>query len=69
LFGGDVRKLSVLDVKFTRPLVLPHKAFVFVTDASRRSAAAPERNREVYVGDAIEGPAYLSGRFETGDDR
>jgi hypothetical protein len=57
LFGGDVRKLKSIEVRFTRPLVLPHEAFVFV------------RDREVYVGDAIEGPAYLSGRFETGDDR
>lgn len=72
LFGGDVRKLRVLDVKFTRPLVLPHETFVFVIDSRRRSAAALEmdsRGREVYVGDAVEGPAYLSGTFETGDDR
>jgi len=57
LFAGDVRKLRLLDVKFTRPLVLPHDVAVYV------------RNRDVFVGDGIEGPAYLSGRFETGDDR
>jgi acyl dehydratase len=57
LFAGDVRKLKLLDAKFTRPLVLPHDVAVYV------------RNREVFVGDGIEGPAYLSGCFETGDDR
>jgi hypothetical protein len=57
LFAGDVRKLKLLDVKFTRPLVLPHDVGVYV------------RNRDVFVGDGIQGPAYLSGRFETGDDR
>jgi hypothetical protein len=57
LFAGDVRKLRLLDVKFTRPLVLPHDVGVYV------------RNREVFVGDGIEGPAYLSGRFDAGDDR
>jgi acyl dehydratase len=56
LLGGDVRKLKLLDAKFTRPLVLPHAVGVYV------------RGREVYVGDGIEGPAYMTGRFETGDD-
>ena len=57
LLSGDVRKLKLLDVKFTRPLVLPHAVGVYV------------RQREVFVGDAVDGPAYMSGRFETGDDR
>jgi hypothetical protein len=57
LLSGDVRKLKLLDVKFTRPLVLPHDVGVYV------------RQREVFVGDAVDGPAYMSGRFETGDDR
>jgi hypothetical protein len=56
LLAGDVRKLKLLDVKFTRPLVLPHDVGVYV------------RQREVFVGDAVDGPAYMSGRFETGGD-
>jgi hypothetical protein len=57
LLGGDVRKLKLIDAKFTRPLVLPHDVGVYV------------RERDVFVGDAIDGPAYLTGRFETGEDR
>jgi hypothetical protein len=56
LLGGDVRKLKLLDAKFTRPLVLPHGVGVYV------------REREVYVGDGIEGPAYMTAQFATGDD-
>jgi hypothetical protein len=56
LLGGDVRKLKLLHAKFTRPLVLPHAVGVYV------------RQREVYVGDGIEGPAYMTGHFETGAD-
>lgn len=55
LLGGDVRKLKLLDAKFTRPLVLPHAVGVYV------------RQREVYVGDGIQGPAYMTGHFDTGD--
>jgi hypothetical protein len=55
LLGGDVRRLKQLDAKFTRPLVLPHSVGVYV------------RQREVYVGDGIEGPAYMTGQFETGE--
>jgi acyl dehydratase len=56
LLGGDVRKLKVLDAKFTRPLVLPHAVGVYV------------RQNEVYVGDGIEGPAYMTGRFDLAGD-
>lgn len=55
LLGGDVRRLSLLEAKFTRPLVLPHSVGVYV------------RQREVYVGDGIQGPAYMTGHFETGE--
>ncbi|MBF0352752.1 MAG: hypothetical protein HQM11_17090 [SAR324 cluster bacterium] len=51
--GADGRKIKVFDVKFTRPLVLPAKVGLFVT----------EKN-EVFVGDAPGGPAYLTGHFE-----
>jgi acyl dehydratase len=55
VFSGDARQLKVLDVKLTRPLVLPHDIGVFV------------HQNQVFVGDAPSGPAYLTGRFETGD--
>ncbi len=55
VLSGDTRALRVLDVKLTRPLVLPHDIGVFVEGTS------------VFVGDAPSGPAYLTGRFETGD--
>jgi acyl dehydratase len=56
LLGGDVRRLKLLEAKFTRPLVLPHAVGVYV------------RQREVFVGDGIQGPAYMTGHFETGDN-
>jgi MaoC like domain len=54
VFGGDTRALRVLDVKFVKPLVLPHEVSFFVL------------GDQVFVGDAKGGPAYLTGRFETG---
>ena len=56
LLGGDVRRLRVLDAKFTRPLVLPHQVGVYV------------HQRSVCVGDGVEGPAYMTGNFEIGDN-
>jgi hypothetical protein len=56
LFAGDVRKLKRLEAKFVRPLVLPHDVGVFV------------HGRDVFVGDAVDGPAYMTGRFATGED-
>lgn len=56
LFGGDVHKLRMLEAKFTRPLVLPHDVGFYVNE------------REVYVGDAALGPAYLVGQFDTAGD-
>ncbi len=52
LYAGDAHRIRVLDVKFTRPLVLPARVGLYV------------RDREVYVGDAAGGPAYLTGSFE-----
>ncbi|MFW6051787.1 MAG: MaoC family dehydratase [Myxococcota bacterium] len=53
LFAGDVHAIRMLDVRFTRPLVLPAKVGLYVRG-----------NTEVYVGDAPGGPAYLRGTFE-----
>lgn len=52
LFAGDVSQLAVIDVKFTRPLVLPARVGLYV------------RDDHVFVGDAPGGPAYLVGTYE-----
>jgi hypothetical protein len=56
LFGGDVRAIASFDVKFTRPLVLPHEVGLYVL------------GQQVFVGDAPGGPAYLIGTFSTRGD-
>jgi hypothetical protein len=53
LFGGDVKRIKKWSCRFTKPMVLPAKAAVFVKD------------NEVFVGVAPGGPAYLVGSFET----
>jgi hypothetical protein len=45
-------RLSMIDVKFTRPLLLPAKVGIYVDDEGG-----------VFVGDAPGGPAYLMGTF------
>lgn len=51
IFAGSTRALAVVDVKFTKPLVLPAKVGLYV------------RGDELFVGDAPGGPAYLVGTF------
>ena len=51
LFSGDVHALSKIDVRFTRPLLLPASVGVYVQDD------------QVFVGDAPSGVAYLTGTF------
>lgn len=51
LFSGDVHTLSKIDVRFTRPLLLPASVGVYVLDD------------QVFVGDALGGVAYLTGTF------
>jgi acyl dehydratase len=53
VFAGDVRAIRAIDVRFTRPLVLPARVGLYVT------------GNRVFVGDAPGGPAYLVGTFET----
>jgi acyl dehydratase len=55
LFSGSTRALRVLDVRFTKPLVLPARVGLYVHAGT------------VFVGDAPGGPAYLEGSFETND--
>jgi hypothetical protein len=52
--AGDTHAISRLQARFTRPLVLPHEVGVYAT---------PEK--DLFVGDAPGGPAYLTGRYET----
>jgi hypothetical protein len=52
LFAGDVTALREIDVRFTRPLVLPARVGVYVS------------GDKVWVGDAPGGPAYLEGSFK-----
>jgi hypothetical protein len=51
VFGGDVHAIESFDAKLTRPLVLPHEVGVYVL------------GKDVFVGDAPGGPAYLQGSF------
>jgi len=57
LFAGGVHTLKTLDVRFTRPLVLPARVGLYVDGQS------------VFVGDAPGGPAYLVGSFNNGDEK
>jgi acyl dehydratase len=52
LFAGDVDRLASIDVRFTRPLVLPARVGLYLD------------GRHLTVGDAPGGPAYLDGHFE-----
>ena len=54
LWCSDATQLRVVEVRFTRPLLLPAKVGVFVRGTG-----------ELYVGDAPGGPAYLTGEFST----
>jgi hypothetical protein len=56
LFGGDIHAIASFDAKFTRPLVLPHEVGLYVL------------GKQVFVGDAPGGPAYLIGNFSTRGD-
>lgn len=51
LFAGDVTRLEAIDVKFTRPMVLPAQVGLYIEDDS------------VFVGDAPGGPAYMVGTY------
>lgn len=51
LLVGDVHRVAELDVRLTRPLVLPHEVGLYA------------RGRELWLSDALGGPAYLTGSF------
>jgi hypothetical protein len=52
LFSGNVQALSMVDVQFTRPLVLPASVGLYLHDS------------EMFVADAPGTRPYLAGRFE-----
>lgn len=54
VWSGDPRRLRTVDVKFTRPLVLPRRVGVFLAD-----------DGALFVGDNPGGPAYLTGSLES----
>lgn len=51
LLAGAVRRLALVDVRFSRPLVLPARVGLYVS------------GHRVFVGDAPGGGAYLEGTF------
>jgi hypothetical protein len=53
-FAGDPMRLKTIDVRLSRPLVLPARVGVYVGSEGG-----------IWVGDAPGGGAYLEGRFET----
>ncbi len=50
-FAGDVSALQEIDVRFTRPLVLPARVGLYL------------KGNQLWVGDAPGGPAYLEAKF------
>jgi acyl dehydratase len=57
VWAGDPSRPAVIDVKFTKPLVLPNQVRVFTEGDG------------FAVGDAAGGPAYLTGTFEMRDSK
>ncbi|MEZ4321325.1 MAG: MaoC/PaaZ C-terminal domain-containing protein [Myxococcota bacterium] len=55
-FSGDITRLHAVDVKFTRPLVLPAKPGVFL---------GPDHT--FFVGTHPGGPCFLEGSYEVND--
>lgn len=56
LWAGDVHRLKSIEVRFTRPLVLPARVGLYV-----------DGRGGVFVGDAAGGPAYMTGTYETSE--
>ena len=55
-WAGDTRRLRTVEVRFTRPLLLPARVGCYL------------RGHEIFVGDAPGAPAYLQGTFEVKDE-
>lgn len=59
--SGDVRALKSADARFTKPLVLPGKVGIYVSQVRGGDS-------ELFVGNAPGAPAYLTGHFGTQGD-
>ncbi len=57
--AGSTRSLTSIDVKFTRPLVLPARVGLYTHQT--------DDARQIFVGDAPGGPAYLTGTYTLGN--
>ncbi len=52
--SGDPMQLAAIDARFSRPLVLPARVGIYISN-----------DGGIWIGDAPGGGAYLEGRFET----
>ncbi len=59
-FAGDVGRLTTLDVRFTRPLLLPARPRVLIGHDAHGPGV-----HGIAVGDAPGGPAYMIGSYRT----
>ena len=57
-FANDPTRLTSIDVKFTKPLVLPASVGLYL--------GAGDQDHHLFVGTAPDGPAYLTGEFTDG---
>lgn len=59
--SGDIRALKSADARFTKPLALPARVGIYVSQGTE----ATRNERELYVGNAPGAPAFLTGHFAT----
>ncbi len=52
-----------LDVRFTKPLLLPARVGLYLSPDDAEPSAPPAHAGRVFVGDAPSGPAYLEGTY------
>lgn len=64
LWAGDPFRLGELEVRFTRPLVLPAEVGAYVApDGDAAPSGTTGGSGHVWVGDAPAGPAYMTGTW------
>lgn len=78
LFSGDPSRITRFDARFTKPLLLPGRAGLYVSETRQREGAGTgkgqasttnQRKRHVFIGEAPGGTAYLTGSFISQDQR
>lgn len=69
LFAGDPGRLRMVDVRFVRPLPLPHDISVFI-DTTRDPDDGDDDGDDglasIYVGENPGGPAFMTGVYDHG---